>query len=149
MGKKKIEAIFTGLLVVVLAIVVFMHVKKKMHILSGAKSLITKMEPSFKTKSVKSTKANIDIVALQTQRAQLPWGRDPFFFTKIKKVYKSNTLVLKGISLGADGRGYAFINDKIVTVGEVINGYKVIEISKNKILLNKGGNNFYLGMAEE
>ncbi len=148
MDRRKKEIIITVILVIILLVAIIMNVKREKYPKKGKKPAVSLKTKEGKPPS-KSVKANADIIALQKKRAELAWGRDPFFFTKTKKIYKGRKLLLKGISLGKDGRGYAFVNDEIVTVGDVVSGYKVMEIKKDKILLKKGSDTFYLGMPEE
>jgi len=148
MDRRKKEIIITVILVVIFLAAIIINVTRQKHPRKG-KELVVSLKVKEGKSPSKSVKANADIIALQKKRAELAWGRDPFFFTKIKKFYKGQQLLLKGISLGKDGRGYAFVNDEIVTVGDVVGGYKVMEIKRDKILLKKGSDTFYLGMPAE
>jgi len=145
--KKKIEIIITGLLVVVLGVLVIVNTKKR----GSPKKRPVQGEPAILATStgIKSVKADKDTIALQRERTKLAWGRDPFFFTRPKKIYKGTTLLLKGISLGKDKTVFALINDQIVTTGDAVEGYKVLEIQKDKVLLRKGSDSFYLAMPKE
>ena len=150
MNKNKKEIIITAILIIVLLLVVSMSMRKKHPSERKSVSTTVKIKNTVSSLSAKPVKANKNIIDSQIKRAQLPWGRDPFFLVNSKKVYnKGRNLSLKGISLGQDGRGYAFINDEIVTVGETVAGYKVIDIKRDKVLLRKGEDSFYLGMPEE
>ncbi|TBR18288.1 hypothetical protein EPO66_01600 [bacterium] len=80
----------------------------------------------------------------QIERANMNWGRDPFS-ASLDKEYQISELKLQGISVGRDGRkGYAFINDEIVSKGEKVGAYEVVDIQKDKVLLKKGAQSFYL-----
>ncbi len=148
-SKTKKEAIITGVLIVALAVFLLTNLRKKPSSKGKHAALNKEIKITAKSIPTKSVKANNNIIALQHKRAQLSWGRDPFSFANIKRKHKGRTLLLKGISLGKDGRGYAFINDEIVTTGSVVSGYKVMEVQRDKVLLRKGGDSFYLGMPEE
>ena len=148
MNKSKKEAIIVGILVVIFAVVLISNFKKAKHPQKKVNKNIPLAIKAEKLPS-KSVKANTNIIVLQRERAKLPWGRDPFFFTKAKKAYKGRRLMLKGISLDKSGVGYAFINDEIVTVGDKVANYRVMEIKKDKVLLKRGSDTFYLAMPEE
>jgi hypothetical protein len=66
-----------------------------------------------------------------------------------KDIYTGSNLMLKGVSIGKGRKSYAFINDEIVSVGDIIYGYKVTEVEKNKVLLQRGPESFYLVLPEE
>jgi len=90
-----------------------------------------------------------DLVKLQEKSDQREWGRNPFLLAKAKKVYKAEVVVLKGVSLGKEGKNFAFINDQIVSIGDKVKEHTVIEIHKDKVLLKKGNDSFYLGLPEQ
>ena len=76
------------------------------------------------------------------------WKRDPFYNKMRTEVYQSSNLQLKGISMG-NNKPYVTINDQILTLGDVIAGHKLVEIQRNKVLLQKGADRFYLQLPEE
>lgn len=84
----------------------------------------------------------------QKKLAAAEWKRDPFYNKMRTEVYQSSNLKLKGISMGNNKR-YVFINDQILTLGDVIAGHKLVEIDKTKVLLQKGPDRFYLQLPEE
>jgi hypothetical protein len=85
----------------------------------------------------------------QKKRAEAPWGRDPFSSDTYKSGQASSELKLQGISTRKDNVGFAFINNEIVKIGDSIGGYEVAEISKDRVLLKKGTQSFYLTFPEE
>ncbi len=87
-------------------------------------------------------------ITLQKQRMDLEWGKDPFNMA-IEKEFQLADLKLKGISYGGGKKGYAFINDEIVKPGDRIGEYEVVEVEKNKVLLHKAGQSFYLAFEQE
>ena len=149
MDKKKREIIITLILVAILVVVVLSRLRKKPSLDRIAKLASSRTENPSSSLPAKPVKANKDIIDSQIKRTKLPWGRDPFSLANSKKVHKGRDLSLKGVSLDENGKGYAFINDEIVTVGDTISGYKVIEVKRDKVLLRKGEGSFYLGMPEE
>ncbi len=86
---------------------------------------------------------------IQKERADMAWGRDPFSASKAGLEYQRSDLELKGISVGKDKAGFAFINNEIVKTGDKIGGYEVGEVEKNRVLLKKGGQSFYLTLPGE
>ena len=92
--------------------------------------------------------ANAEEIKKQKDKEALEWKRDPFFRSGKNELTSNVNLQLKGVSLGK-GRGFTFINDQILTVGDSISGYKIAEIERNKVLLQKGLEHFYLVLPEE
>jgi hypothetical protein len=86
--------------------------------------------------------------AAQAQRWELPWGRDPFSSQADERTMVSE-FKLKGISFRSDKKGYAFINDDIVTDGDKIGGFDVVMVEKDRVLLRRGTQNFYLTFPKE
>jgi hypothetical protein len=155
MDKKKIELIVTGVLILVFIFAVVNAFKPRRQRsrpspeavkVKKAKEAIVPLP-----KEVKSSfpSASPQLLSLQKERAELDWGRDPFSKAVRKEFYSGTSLVLKGISLGREGRGYALINDEVVTVGDTISGYQVMEVEKNRVFLKKEEESFYLVLPEE
>ncbi len=71
------------------------------------------------------------------------WARNPFIPGDLADT--SGRLIVKGIVWGDDEVGtFAIINDKIVKKGDEIGGKRVVEIKKDKVIINDGQNNFEL-----
>ncbi len=85
----------------------------------------------------------------QKKRAEAPWGRDPFSSGIYKSGQADSELKLQGISYRKDNIGFAFINNEIVKKGDGIAGYEVEEVLKDRVLLKKGSQSFYLTFPEE
>ncbi len=94
------------------------------------------------------SKVDNEIAGKQTKRWELPWGRDPFL-TVSDSVGKMNEFQLKGISFAKDRKGFAFINDQIVSSGDVIAGYEVDSIEKDRVMLKRGSQTFFLTFPEK
>ncbi len=92
--------------------------------------------------------ADDNLTNQQAERVKLPWGRDPFS-ASLNKDYRINELKLQGISFGKDKTGFAFINDEIVKKGDRIGDYEVVDVEKEKVLLRKGNQSFYLAFPGE
>jgi hypothetical protein len=83
-----------------------------------------------------------------------PWGRDPFEFPpavelrvaeqgkslKAVKAVKAAEPPVKKVTaiLITDSRKVASINHKVVTVGDLIDGERVLEIKPDRVILQKG-----------
>jgi hypothetical protein len=93
--------------------------------------------------------ADSNVLDNQKKRAEAPWGRDPFLSDTYKSGQASSELKLQGISTRQDKVGFAFINNEIVRKGDSIGGYEVGEILKDRVLLKKGSQSFYLTFPEE
>lgn len=99
--------------------------------------------------------------AVQMSFISSDWRRDPFR----KQVEKMNLLNLNKVvetilvpKLGnlhltaiskSGNKSYALINDQILTVGEVMNGYKVVNIQATQVILKKNDFSFTLTLPEE
>ena len=150
MNKQIKQLIITGVLVMVLIFAALGNLKKK-----PAKKLVPVSPEASAARAAKSpvavsasfTPADERRLKMQKERVNLPWGKSPFKSSTDKDYQKSN-LELKGISLGKDKKNFAFINNEIVKVGDKIEDYEVVEIEKNRVLLKKGDQGFYLTLEE-
>lgn len=87
-------------------------------------------------------------LAAQKEHAKLSWGRDPFSESQ-EKEYRISELELKGISFAKGKKGFAFINNEIVSKGDRIGDYEIVEVEKDRVLLKKGNQNFYIAFPQE
>ncbi len=94
-------------------------------------------------------KADINVLEMQKKRAENPWGRDPFSSDIYKSGQLNSELKLQGISFRKDKVGFAFINNEIVKTGDKIKDYEIAEVLKDKVLLKRGSQSFYLTFPEE
>lgn len=108
---------------------------------------LTAVDPGVRISNVSAMDKNI--LEAQKKRAESPWGRDPFSSDIYKSGQYSSELKLNGISYRKDNVGFAAINDEIVKKGDTINGYEVGEVLKDRVLLKKGSQSFYLTFPEE
>ncbi len=71
------------------------------------------------------------------------WNHDPFYVAvkapPRKKVVRRRTITfhLKAISFAGDN-SIAMINSRILKVGDVINGYRLVSIQPKRVVLQKG-----------
>lgn len=85
---------------------------------------------------------------LEEETKSMELKRDPFTFTFAKSqpdssVASARELRLSGIVWDQDNPG-AIINNKIVAVGQEVDGNKVVDIKENRVILNDGTHNFEL-----
>ncbi len=152
MEKQKIEFIVIGVGIVVFIIVMAGNLKKKPVKTSASAT------PSISLPQITETKTQSPAVPLlpadarrikeQSERSGLTWGRDPFN-AYFDREYQRTDLKLQGISFGKDRTGFAFINEEIVKKGDKVGDYEVAEIQKDKVLLKKGNQSFYLAFPYE
>jgi type II secretory pathway component PulC len=88
------------------------------------------------------------ISALQAKRWESGWGRDPFWVLSDSTGTLSE-LELKGISFSGSKKGFAFINDQIVSIGDMIGGYEISRIEKDRVMLTRGTQTFFLTFSEK
>ncbi len=81
------------------------------------------------------------------------WGSDPFLRQQVvvakrrsRKKVKRPTFKLKAISYRAEG-SVALINDRVVKVGDVLSGYKVLKIDSRQVVLWNGKNRIVLRLT--
>lgn len=151
MTKQTTQLAITACLIVALLFIVANNLKKKS--LPGkraaAQGAATQTVPAaYQAPAVASPAADDAKILAQRERAALAWGRD-VFSQATDKEYQRSDLSLKGISFGADQTGFAFINDDIVKVGDKVGDYEILEIHKDKVLVGKGTQNFYLTLSQE
>ena len=151
MNKKKVEVIITGILIVVFIIVLANSLKPRRpkKVVKPRVEIKIKKPPSLPVKTEKYNIATPSQLTAQKERAKLDWGIDPFYHPIKKDVASSLRLVLKGVSIGKGRKNYAFINNEIVAEGEKISGYEVVRVEKNRVLLRRGEEEFYLILPEE
>jgi hypothetical protein len=152
MGKKQVESITTGVLIIIFIIILINNLKpkRKRKVISKTVTKEKVKEVSVKEmRKVSLPEVSSKEIELQRKRAEMEWGMDPFYHILRRKDTYQTRLVLKGISIGKGKKNYAFINDQILTVGDTISGYEIVEVEKRKVLLRKGNESFYLALPEE
>lgn len=150
MTKQIKELIIVAVLIVVLVLVVTANLKKKATKRPAAvsKSAVESAGKSAAALPIQVAPADDEKLSAQKERANLRWGRD-IFVAPTDKEYQRADLKLKGISFGADKKGFAFINNEIVKVGDKVGDYEVLTIEKDKVLVGKGSQTFYLTLPSE
>jgi len=74
------------------------------------------------------------------------WGTDPFVRDWILAT-EIRDMRLKAVTISGL-KSYALINDQILGKGEVIMGKRIVEIEKDKVILEQGGRQFTLFLGE-
>jgi hypothetical protein len=151
MSKTFKELAITSVLIIVLVVVVINNLKGRSRKRPKGRQESSGVSGVLSPSSV-NVPADKGIIRAQKERAEsLVWGRDPFQYieTKTDRSYRTESLILKGISLGRDKPAFAFINSEIVKTGDIIGGYEVIRIQRDRVLLKKGSRVFYLTLPEE
>ena len=151
MTKLQNQIIITGILITVLIFLILGNLKgakKKAPRANAQKEIPVQDVPQGPAKASEDT-ADQKLLELQKERAKLAWGRNPFSIPQAGKEFQKASLMLKGISLGKDKKAFAFINDEIVKKGDTVGNYEVVEIEKNKVLLKKDDQSFYITLPEE
>lgn len=154
MDKQKKQLIIVGVLILVLIFSVLNSLKKKPAGGTGVEaqpSPAAVPPPAAAVAPAAPLRPDEKKSGAQLERAKLAWGRDPFSAPS-EKEYQIGELQLKGISFDKGKGGFAYINNDIVKKGDVIGNYEVIDIEKDRVLLKKGNQSFYLvfpGQEEE
>jgi hypothetical protein len=79
--------------------------------------------------------------AQRERSVRLVWGRDPFAWTV--KSRQGTELNLSGILWDAS-QPIAIINGRMLYVGEALEGYRVVEISHDRVSVTDGAQTFQL-----
>lgn len=139
MEKKKIEIIVTSIGIVIL---IFIVVPKKSHppspVKAGKEDRLRRMSAEVLTKADKSQTLKKAITAQK-------WGRDPFIFGETKTA-ETGGLSLNGI-LWDEIAPSAIINNTVVKIGDEVDGNRVVDIQKERVILSKEGSTYELNLA--
>ncbi|MEI8176639.1 MAG: hypothetical protein WCG78_07225 [Candidatus Omnitrophota bacterium] len=140
MDKAKLELTITLSLTPVLIFVVYtniIHPHPKEAVKPPNPLLAIQAEAAAHAKSARSQ----EVAKLKA----MAWKRDPFI---VGGGGEGNIeLVLNGI-VWDEKSPYAIINNAMVRSGDEVGGSKVVEIHKDKVVMNDGTNNFDLNLAK-
>jgi hypothetical protein len=135
--KDRIELIATVILVIVFIVLFFAFISRRRHsngFLGRLSPGIFSASPDFKYESWrnKGTPFVLDMAAGDIIEIK----RDPFSFGSSgnSQVASLSSFSLKGIIWNPD-KPSALINDQLLGVGEIISGYKVVQILQDKVIL--------------
>ncbi len=127
--KDKIQLGITGVLVIILLLFLARAFeKKKRPVPVKTKEFVAEQkvkEPGLYTR-------------LEQEIKKMDFKRDPFSRQSLSDLEESQDLHLSGI-LWDEVNPTAIINDEIVAVGGEINGKKIVEIRKDKVILEADG----------
>lgn len=146
--KEQVQLGVIGLGLILIVFFVWMNAKgarKKKTAPAHAPENATAVEPSVTAAQNATLRDNIS--DMQEKRWEAAWGRDPFRVSS-DTAGRLVELELKGISFSQDKKGFAFINDQIVTAGDVLSGYTVSRIEKDRVVLARGAQTFILTFLE-
>lgn len=150
MNKDQKQIVIIILMLVVLAVVVMGNMKRKKAKSPAAQPDAASVVIDSGVKvTAKLPVLDSNVLENQKKRSEAPWGRDPFSSDTYKAGQVSAELKLQGISYRKDNVGFAFINNEIVKQGDAISGYEVEEVLKDRVLLKKGSQSFYLTFPAE
>jgi len=83
------------------------------------------------------------------------WGKDPFLVHKAGEIIKNNYTELNtgepkltGISYHRDSPSFAIINNKVLQTGDKIDGWQLVSIYNNYVIMTKSGITKKLIMGE-
>ena len=147
--QKQLFIIATGVVLLIFVIISNMNAaKKKKAAIAPVPAQPAATVKEDKKKEPAFVPADSEKLQVQKKRSEAEWGRDPFV-SEIEKGEHIAELKLKGISFGKDKRGFVFINDQILKKGDKIGEYEVMDIFKDKVLIKKGNQTFYLAFTEQ
>ena len=140
--KDKIQLGITGVLVIFLLFFLIRTFAKGKPPASGGGPPAVKAKEFVADQSVKGPGL---YTRLEQEIKEIDFNRDPFSRQSVSDLEESQGLFLSGI-LWDEVNPAAIINDQIITVGGEINGKKIVEIRKNKVILEADGQTTELGL---
>ena len=147
--QKQLFIIASGIILLIFVVIGNMNAaKKKKAALAPVPAQPVAAAKEEKKKELAFVPADSEKLQIQKKRAEIEWGKDPFV-SEIEKGEHIAELKLKGISFGKDKSGFVFINDQILKKGDKIGEYEVMDIFKDKVLIKKGNQTFYLAFTEQ
>lgn len=154
MDKQKIQILVTVLLIPVLAFFLVKNLAPKKKAKKKPRSAaeqpaLPAVEGTVQGQIPGNSIADAAELGFQQARAKLEWGRDPFSRAAGQEMFTSATLELNGISFARNKKSYVMINGEILTVGDTVFDYTVAEIEKDRVLIKRGDESFYLALPQE
>lgn len=95
--------------------------------------------------NVKESLSELNRILPSKKAAVVPWGRDPFVALTGKRAGGTVDLKLTAIIYN-NRKPSAIVNNKIIYIGDSIDGQKVIDITKQYVILRGIGGTYKLGM---
>jgi hypothetical protein len=140
MEKKQRDLAAAGALVAIfLLLVSHAAFKKKPHLSAAA---VTPLNAGATDLSfLDAVRKNDELRSAQSAVWEKPWRRDPFL-AQVSSAAVASRLKLNGI-VWDEKNPYAMVNDKVVKVGDVIEGFRVLEIKQGSVILWSDAGKFH------
>jgi hypothetical protein len=106
----------------------------------------SKVEISKKPDTTKLKASRTPVSQPVPEENVVKWGTDPFIRDWVLAT-EIRDLKLKAVTISGM-KAYALINDQILERGEVIMGKRIVNIEKEKVILEQGGRQFTLFLGE-
>jgi type II secretory pathway component PulC len=110
-------------------------------------------QPLSTVKQITAVEKSVEAIDI-AKYDKLSWGRDPFYrFTAKKTGQVDQPEAVVGWELGgilwSENNPSAVINKKIVRHGDIVNGARVVKISKDIVILEKDNTEFTLNIKKD
>lgn len=139
MDKKTIEFSVTGVMVVVLLLLLSRAGAK-----AKSRHIAPKIYAPIRLGVPEPAKEKLLFWELDEKTKDLVVKRDPFTVAPVASLRTtSHGLYLNGIAWDKE-KPIAIINESILSVGDRVDGYIVVEIKEDRVLLNDGNSDFEL-----
>lgn len=102
--------------------------------------------PGFAQEEIAESLSEVNRLLPSKEITPTPWGRDPFIpLIGVKEGIERRDLRLSAI-IYSEKRPSAIIDNKIVYIGDTIDGQKVIDIKQEYVILQAGDRPYRLGL---
>ncbi|PIV64135.1 MAG: hypothetical protein COS11_03760 [bacterium (Candidatus Ratteibacteria) CG01_land_8_20_14_3_00_40_19] len=156
MTKEQRELIITIGLIFILVIALstgFKKIKKHPEERKTVKKEISVSKDEKSAEVPEKKQASKEVWEMQLARWNQNWKRDPFLLSAEKEEEKKSILREFSFSLSGivwkEKKLLALIDDYIVKTGDIIDGYMVLEITENKVVLEKDGKEYQLFLKKK
>lgn len=106
------------------------------------RNILTKNSGIQKVKTIMTEKGIISLTRRAKRSNYSSWGRNPFAISGTP-IRRFEGLILNGI-LWDNKSPMAIVNEKIVKIGDKIDGNVVVDIEQDRVILNDGSKNIEL-----
>lgn len=150
MDRKRLELIGTAILVVVFVFLLSNSFKKtRPKRMPPSQAPSAKASPAQQAGFIFGSKREIETKDIIDVKAE-PWGRNPFILEEVAKgdIDSIAGLRLMGVTASEKAKSMAIINNEIVSVGSVIGKFKILSISKDRVIVNDGERDYELRIGQ-
>jgi len=106
--------------------------------------LLVTASTAFAQKGIEESLSEVKRLIPSKEVVPTPWGRDPFIpVTGVKEGIKRRDLRLSAI-IYSEKRPSAIIDNKIVYIGDIIDGQKIVDIKQEYVILQTGNRPYRL-----